>query len=361
MGLERDLESAMRTWVHALSPHTRKAYERGLVHFAEYLVQEQIIEMPALHPSRGDGAPMCLDSASLRTDIVATAGRYLLELDPGKANALVQAFLEHLSSIDESTGVPTYTSTTVNQRASSLRWAVREARRRGIVTWTLEVRVPKAKKDPSTGRPRIKAGRNMRGPTLAELAKMISLAKTRARGKSSDAGRWLLVLSLIAHETLREHEIVAIDLADLDRASGTIQVVRKKDELPTTVPLSLPTRNALRRWLGLRGGAPGPLLWGSKQGGTLVPGSRLTVDGIYYIVHQIGRKCGLRTSPHKVRHTAITVGQSVREELQIPLHDAMLRSGHRSIAAHERYLDPDIQNVRRLNDGVARRLREAES
>jgi integrase len=115
----------------------------------------------------------------------------------------------------------------------------------------------------------------------------------------------------------------------------------------------------MRRWIGRRGTVDGPVLWGSKQGGILIPGSRLTVDGVYYIVRKLGKSCGLSTSPHKVRHTAITLGQAVREQLGIPLHDAMLRAGHRSIEAHERYLDPDVQNVRRLNDGVARLLREA--
>lgn len=360
MSLDRDLAAALGTWVDTLSPHTRKAYERGLVHFAEYLIAQELIVVPeARHQreSRVGGPPVRRDVAAQRSDIVAASGRYLLELDPGRANALVQAFVQHLSALDEETGLPSYTRATVHQRVSSLRWAVREARRRGIVTWSLEVVVPRPSKDPETGRPRTKPGRDMRGPTAAQLRQMLDAATARARGREGDGGRWLLVLSLIAHETLREHEICAIDLADLDRASGTLSVVRKKEDEPSLIPLSGPTRNALRRWINRRGTADGPVLWGSKQG-TMIPGSRLTVDGVYYIVHKLGERCGVPTSPHKVRHTAITLGQAVREQLGIPLQDAMRRSGHRSIEAHERYLDPDVQNVRRLNDGVARLLRE---
>lgn len=359
MSLERDLAAAMRTWVDTLSPHTRKAYERGLVHFAEYLVAEELLVAPEPPRSRGGRHPVRRDAAAERSDLVAASGRYLLELDPGPANALVQAFVQHLSSRDEETGLPSYTRATVHQRVSALRWAVREARRRGIVAWSLEVVVPRPSKDPETGRPWTKPGRDMRGPTAAQLRQMLDAATARARGRSGDGARWLLILSLIAHETLREHEICAVDLDDIDRASGTLSVVRKKEDEPSLIPLSSPTRNALRRWLGHRGTAEGPLLWGSKQGGTLIPGSRLTVDGVYYVVRKLGERCGVQTSPHKVRHTAITLGQAVREQLGIPLHDAMRRSGHRSIEAHERYLDPDVQNVRRLNDGVARLLRES--
>jgi integrase len=359
MSLERDLAAALSTWVDTLSPHTRKAYERGLVQFADYLVAEGLLVVPRAAPTRGGRAPVRRNTAAQRSDLVAASGRYLLELDAGRGNALVQAFVQHLSALDQETGLPSYTRATVHQRVCALRWAVREARRRGLVSWTLEVVVPRPSKDSQTGRPRVKPGRDMRGPTAAQLRQMLDAATARARGSSGDGARWLLILSLIAHETLREHEICAIDLADIDRASGTLSLVRKKEDQPSTIPLSRPTRNALRRWIERRGTVEGPVLWGSKQGGTLIPGSRLTVDGIYYIVRKLGERCGLSTSPHKVRHTAITLGQAVREQLGIPLHDAMLRAGHRSIEAHERYLDPDVQNVRRLNDGVARLLREA--
>lgn len=302
------------------------------------------------------------DALRERGDLVSTAGRTLLGLEQGPANALVQAYVQHLSAVDDA-GTPVYTRETVHQRVSALRWAVREARRRGIVAWNLDVMLPRPSKDAS-GRLVVKPGRDMRGPTPAELHAMLGVAKARARGRDGDGGRWLLILCLIAHETLREHEICAVDRDDVDLGKRTLTVVRKKAIVSEPIPLSTSTASALRRWLDRRGRKPGPLIWGSKVVGgrpVTVPGSRIGITGVYHVIREIGRACKVETSPHKVRHTAITLGQAVREQLGIPLHDAMRRAGHRSIEAHERYLDPDIDNVRRLSDGVAKALEQASS
>lgn len=354
MNLEQDLAAAVRTWIDALSPHTRRAYERALVQFSEYLVEVDILTLSTPRSSPGGRAPVRRDAVALRIELVGMAGEHLISLGVGGANALVQAYLQHLSAIDESTGVPAFTRETVKQRVTALRWAVREARRRGLVTWELDVILPRASKDPETGRIRVKPGRDMRGPHPEILKKMLATAATR-----SDHDRWLLVLSLIAYETLREHELCALNLEDLDLERSTFSVVRKKDEEPTVLPLSAPTATSLARWLEHRGSATGALLWGSRGPG-VVPGSRLTVGGVYYIVHSLGTACGVSTSPHKVRHTAITLGQRIREQLDIPIQDAMERAGHRNPETHHRYLDPDLENIRRLNDGVARLLREDE-
>lgn len=363
MSLQDDLDAGLRAWIEALSPHTRRAYERGLCQFAKYLVEQDLIQQPQAAP-QDPRAPMRRDAIAggRRADLVARAGVFLLQQGQGGANALVQAYVQHLCVVDELDGMPAYTRETVRQRVAALRWAVREARRRGLVTWPLDVLVPKPTKDPQTGRLQVKPGRAMRGPSPADLRAMLDRATRRGRGKQGDGGRWLLILSLIAHETLREHEICALDLGDVHTGQKTVHVVRKKDDGPTIIPLSHRTFGALRRWLGRRGRAQGPLLWGSRIVGgraQTVPGSRLTVDGLRYVVNMIGAQCGINTAPHKVRHTAITMGQSVRERLSIPLHDAMARAGHKSITAHERYLDPDLDNVRRLSDAVAQALSEA--
>lgn len=351
MSLEQDLADALRTWIDELSPHTKRAYERGLVQFAEYLVETEVIA-PTPKPTGSDSrAPARRDALAGRSDLVGRAGEHLLSLGQGKANALVQAYIQHLSAVDQDTGVPSLTRDTVKQRISALRWAIREARRRGMVSWGLDVVLPRAMKDPETGRVRVKAGRDMRGPAPSVVGEMLRLADSR-----SDGGRWKLIVSLIAHETLREHEICALDLADVDLEQRTFSVVRKKEDASTLLPMSEPTSTVMARWKSERGDASGPLLWGSKHG-VVVPGTRLTTRGVYHVVHTLGKACGVSTSPHKVRHTAITLGQLVREELSIPVQDAMERAGHKNPDTHHRYLDKDIENMRRLSDGVARLLR----
>src|SRR5204862_1807923 len=108
-----------------------------------------------------------------------------------------------------------------------------------------------------------------------------------------------------------------------------------------------PTREALEAWLGERGPDPGPLfrsLDRSRKGD-----GRLTGAGLYQVVRQLGRKAGLRTWPHGLRHAAIT------EALDLTGGDirAVQRfSRHRDVRILERYDD----NRRDLASEVAKQV-----
>ena len=46
-----------------------------------------------------------------------------------------------------------------------------------------------------------------------------------------------------------------------------------------------------------------------------------------------------------------------QDKVELAYQDAMERAGHKHPDTHHRYLDRDLENVRRLSDGVARLLR----
>ena len=315
--LALELRGGLQTWTERLAPHTRRSYDGGLRDFSQYLHERDLLPEPS----------------------VPLAGELLLGLQPGQANALVQAYLEHLST--------KCSRRTVSARLAALRWAVREARRLGRIVWALDVDLPKVKKDPKTGRVEHR-GRDMTGPPIEVVAKMFKLAE------ADPDPRVLLVLSLIYAETLRSHEVRALDLADIH--GDAVKVTRKKRDEPELVPMSKHTDRALSRWLEVRCSEPGPLVWGQEERGPiprpLAPGTRISETGITRIIRRLGFRCDVVTSPHRVRHTSIRSGEALLTELGVPRPDAMARSGHRSMAGYEAYLDPDLDNIRRITETV---------
>ncbi len=325
LALHGDLESAMQRWLNALSPHTMRSYMTGLRQFAEYCYAHNLIQEPTIE----------------------NAGDFLMALPAGQAKMLSQAWLESLAAVDAKTGRPRYTKATIEVRASALRWAINTAHEQGRIPWTLKLKIPKSAKDPKTGRMVRKKGRNMKGPPLEDIIQMFEVA----RHNENDAGAGELILSLIFCETLRRHEIMQLDVESVDLRRRTISVIRKKREEDEVLPLSDTTVEAMKRWLEFRGREPGPLLYGFRNDKCLV-GQRITESGIFYKVKRLGEHIEIYTTPHRVRHSGITVGDLERERLGLSRADAMVRSGHVSESAHQMYLDADHKAVRTLTQAV---------
>ena len=112
------LHQLRTSYLTTLSPHTRRAYNRDLRDFADFLGEED--------PTR--------------------ALRRLIERGQGEANSLTLQYKAHL--IEEKK-----TPATINRRLSSLRSAVKLARMGGFIPWSLDI--PGVKSRPY---------RNTRGP-----------------------------------------------------------------------------------------------------------------------------------------------------------------------------------------------------
>ena len=98
------LQQLRVSYLTTLSPHTRRAYNRDLRDFADFLGEED----PTL------------------------ALRRLIERGQGEANSLTLQYKAHLIEQEK-------TPATINRRLSSLRSAVKLARMGGFIPWSLDI------------------------------------------------------------------------------------------------------------------------------------------------------------------------------------------------------------------------------
>ncbi len=205
----------------------------------------------------------------------------------GRANALALAYKAELANRD-------LAPATIARRLAALRSMVKLARQIGRVTRTLEVEGPRSQ-----------PYRDTTGPGRDDWRKILAAATEAAR--SSPLGRRDLALLRLLHDLgLRRGEAVALDLADVDLPTFTLQMVGKAKTEPARVTLSSPARAALADWITSRGSAPGPVFIRLDRAAR--GPDRLTEDAVARLVKALGRKAGLarEVRPHGIRHEAIT-------------------------------------------------------
>jgi site-specific recombinase XerD len=105
---------------------------------------------------------------------------------------------------------------------------------------------------------------------------------------------------------LRRAEVVALDLADYDRASGELRIFGKGKK-ERIVWVTNGAFDALADWLALRGDDPGPLFVPVFKGGRLVLGDRLTPQAVYNLLAKRAGEAGVKAfSPHDLRRTFVS-------------------------------------------------------
>ena len=257
-------------------------------------------------------------------DTIDHAAASLFSLPHGDANACALAYKTDLLSRSLSPA-------TINRRLAALRSLVKLARTLGLVAWTLEVENVKTK-----------PYRDTRGPGRSGFEAMLAEAKAQPPKK---AARDCAMLRLLHDLGLRRGELVALDLSDVDIEAGTVAVMGKGRMEKDTLSMPEPTQVALVRWLRKRGRKAGPLFRNLDRAGK---GDRLTATSLYRIVRGLGKKAGLTTRPHGLRHTAITeacrkaqaAGYGIEEVLDFSRHS---RKGGLSVLMLYRDRDRNLQ------------------
>jgi integrase/recombinase XerD len=198
--------------------------------------------------------------------------------------AELAAFIARLAAGD-GRGRPA-SAATLQRKAACLRSFYRHLRRRGIVATdpTAELRGP-----PHAARP-------PRVLTRAEVASLIEGAHGTAPGRLRDRA----VLELLYASGLRASELIALELADLDRARRVIVVPGPARE----VPVGDRALEAIDVYV--RSGRPA--LVGERIERCLFVnhrGGRLSRQGLYKIVQGYAEAAGLaeRMSPNTLRHS----------------------------------------------------------
>lgn len=222
------------------------------------------------------------------SNAAAIAVELLLSLAHGDANALTLGYRAHLIE----RGLK---SATIARRLAALRSIVKLARTLGRVAWALDIESPK-----------VEPYRDTTGPGDAGWRTMLSRAKLAAEDGQAKALRDLALVRLLHDLGLRRGEVVALDLADVDLAEGTVAVVGKGHTDAIRLTLPDPTRQALADWLEVRGSEPGPVF--VRLDRAAGEPTRLTGTAVFKIVRDMGVRAGLGrpTRPHALRHQAIT-------------------------------------------------------
>lgn len=157
--------------------------------------------------------------------------------------------------------------------------------------------------DPSPALPRPRTRRPL--PRIlghGDVAALFTAAEAEAAGDKPDAVRLLTLLELLYGSGLRASELVSLPLNAVPRDAPFLTVTGKGGQ-QRLVPVSSRARQALSRWVALRG----------DQGRLLFPSTgksgHLTRVRLFQLLRGLALRAGLdpeRVSPHVLRHAFAT-------------------------------------------------------
>lgn len=168
--------------------------------------------------------------------------------------------------------------------------------------------------------------RDTRGPELATIQKLLALPdRTTLRGKRDYA-----LLRLLTDNALRRAEVCALQVSDFEPAARRLAILGKGQTDKIWVTLHPGTIQAIETYLAdetyraAAGHADGALFRNCAFRAS-AKGGPLAGDGLDDIVRTYGAKIGLKLSPHKFRHFAITAaldktGGDVRSVQKLSRH-----------------------------------------
>lgn len=187
-------------------------------------------------------------------------------------------------------------ATTVNRMLVALRRVLLEAYQLDLIDMT--------DYNKAIALPSLKTSLGLRGRALS--GKEISALITSCLNKSEPIDlRDAAVIAILRTGGIRRQELVRLELADLDRANGSLIVRRGKGEKQRIVYLTEEALEIVEQWLTVRGNKPGALICPVNKGGKAeLRHFAEDGDGIYKLVKERAIKAGVQQfSPHDFRRT----------------------------------------------------------
>lgn len=187
-------------------------------------------------------------------------------------------------------------ATTVNRMLVALRRVLLEAYKLDLMEMT--------DYNKAIALPSLKTSLGLRGRALS--GEEISALITSCLNKSEPIDlRDAAVIAILRTGGIRRQELVRLELADLDRANGSLVVRRGKGEKQRIVYLTKEALEIVEQWLTVRGNKPGALICPVNKGGKAeLRHFAEDGDGIYKLVKERAIKAGVQQfSPHDFRRT----------------------------------------------------------
>jgi site-specific recombinase XerD len=244
-----------------------------------------------------------LVASAARPQTIATylriAASFLKSLGDHDADAPTSADVEAFLARQRTTGAPASTSTR-NLELVALRVLFRS---RGGADPTSAFTLKRSqRRDPDV-------------PTTAELAALFEAA---ALDVARD--RALAILGLLFQAGLRVHELVALDVEQVDLEAGVLLAVAGKNGTRVEIPLGPEAAVLVGAWLEQHSTRTGPLF---PSRNLLVP--RASVRSIQRLLARLRRDAGLakRITPHCLRHATAT--EAIGRGVSLPDTAALMR------------------------------------
>lgn len=269
----KDAGAVVNAWLDSLVPATRKAYLEALRDFTNWKTERE-------------GPPVGNDPVGYYATAFLAGG-------PGAANLCALEFQTALSARG-------LAPSTVNLKIQALRALCKVGRMMGLITWGIDVRQLRAE-----------PYRDTRGPGLTGVRALLDTAR---QGKPRVSLRDTALLSLLFSMGLRSHEILRLDMPDLDLPKNRLAVTGKGHLEPRWLTIPPGAKSDLLAWLAARGellagwGMPleaGPVFFSFHHGRRA---ARLGKTGLWYLLRTLGARTGGlgAVRPHGIRHTAAT-------------------------------------------------------
>lgn len=171
---------------------------------------------------------------------------------------------------------------------------------------------------------RLPKGRAISG---VELEKLFAACDTTTNRGARDSA----LLAVLYAGGLRRSEAVALDLADLDRASETLRIIGKGNK-ERTMYLTNGARRAVLAWVDRRGAWSGPLFAPVSHQDRIVQ-RRLSSQSVLDLVYRLTERAGIpHASPHDFRRSFVSDLLST-----VDLATVQAMAGHSSPVTTARY------------------------
>ena len=244
----------------------------------------------------------------------------------------VQAFLS-LSAPEVALRLATYkgqmltaglAEATVNRRLAAIRSLLKFSHRLGLAKTDGRGLVDSEK---------VKAYRDTRGTDLKALRRLLALPAELHGAGTLRMLRDVALLRLLAENALRRAEVCALNVGDFSLTEKRLMILGKgRGSQKVPITLSAKCAEAVAAYLvaaGHAGEDSAPLFCNLSRQHTVADpnraGGRLAPDGLHDLIQNYGAKIGLKLTPHKIRHSAITAaldasGGDVRKVQKLSRH-----------------------------------------